>query len=210
MTVQGDSVLGTALAAVAVATGDPAPTIEYHWRRCLALKPSHCDDIKDARAASYVVAEADLGYRLAVKVNVKNAAGKVEGESPPTAVIVAPEPTPPPEPTPAPTPAPSPAPTSPPAPSAPATPVAPPPLLRWHQVDGARYYNLQLFRGRTKILSAWPAQPRFQLQSSWTFHGHRYRLTRGSYRWYAWPGFGPRAAGRYGRVVRRGTFYFKP
>ena len=85
-----------------------------------------------------------------------------------------------------------------------------PPLLRWHRVRGARYYNVQLFRGRKKVLSAWPARPRFQLDKTWKFHGHRYRLARGRYRWYAWPGFGPRAARRYGRLIRTGTFYFKP
>jgi hypothetical protein len=223
VTVQGDPVVGTTLAAVVVATGDPAPAITYHWRRCLALQPSHCDDIKDAISATYVVPTAMLGYRLVVKVNVKNSAGTVEGESPPTAVVVAPRPapdppppdtapppSPTPTPTPTPTPAPSPTPTSPPGSTAPATQLAPLPLLRWHPVDGARYYNVQLFRGGKKILSAWPAQPRFQLQKSWRFHGHRYRLTRGRYRWYAWPGFGARAAGHYGRLIRAGTFYFKP
>jgi hypothetical protein len=199
VTVQGD---------VVVATGDPAPTIDYHWRRCLALKPSHCDDIKDARAASYAVADADLGSRIAVKVTVKNAAGTVEGESPPSAVVVAP--VPPPDATPPPAPTPSPTPTPPPSSTAPATPPAPPPLLRWHRADGAEYYNVQLFRGRKKILSAWPARPRFQLQKSWSFRGHRHRLTRGRYRWYVWPGFGPPAARHYGRLIRVGTFYFKP
>jgi hypothetical protein len=219
VTVQGDPVVGATLAAVVVATGDPAPTMTYHWRRCLALQPSHCDDIKDAIAATYVVPTANLGYRLAVKVNVKNSAGTVEGESPPTAVVVAsrppPDPLPPPDPpppdlTPTPTPAPSPTPTSPPDTSAPATQFASLPLLRWRPVHGAHYYNVQLFRGGKKILSAWPVRPRLQLQKSWSFHGHRYRLTRGRYRWYAWPGFGPRAAGRYGRLIRAGTFYFKP
>jgi hypothetical protein len=200
VTVQGDFVVGHTLGAVVGASGDPAPTITYHWRRCLALQPSHCDDIKEANATNYVVADADLGYRLAVKVSVKNPAGTVDGESPPSAVVVATEPPPTPGPTP----------TSPPEASPPAAPAALPPLLRWHRARGARYYNVQLFRGRKKILSAWPAHPRFQLKKSWRFHGHRYRLTRGRYRWYAWPGFGPRAAARFGNRIGAGTFYFKP
>jgi hypothetical protein len=32
---------------------------------------------------------------------------------------------------------------------------------------------------------------------TWTWTGHRYRLTRGHYRWYAWAGFGPRSSARY-------------
>lgn len=204
--------MGSTLTAVVDATGEPAPTITYHWRRCLALQPSHCDDI-NALAATYVVADALLGYRIAVKVTVKNSAGTIEGESSPTAVVVATQPAPPPpppEPTPAPAPTASPTPTSPPASSPPAPQVAPPPLLRWHRVHGAHYYNVQLFHQGKKILSAWPAHPRFQLRTSWRFRGHRYRLTRGRYRWYAWPGLGPLSAARYGRLIRAGTFYFTP
>jgi hypothetical protein len=40
------------------------------------------------------------------------------------------------------------------------TKVASPPLLRWVPVANASYYNVQLFRGKTKILSAWPSRAR--------------------------------------------------
>src|SRR5439155_14282801 len=33
-----------------------------------------------------------------------------------------------------------------------------PPLLRWRPIRRARYYNVQFFRGRYKILSAWPVK----------------------------------------------------
>ena len=34
-----------------------------------------------------------------------------------------------------------------------------PPLLRWKKVRRAHYYNVQLYRGRTKVLSIWPKGP---------------------------------------------------
>jgi hypothetical protein len=80
------------------------------------------------------------------------------------------------------------------------------PLLRWTPVKGARYYNLQLLRGGTRVLSAWPASARFQLRRSWVFNGHRYRLHRGVYRWYVWPGFGKFSASRYGGLLGGSSF----
>jgi hypothetical protein len=83
--------------------------------------------------------------------------------------------------------------------------VSAPPLLAWTAVPKATYYNVQLIRGR-KVMSAWPARPRLRLKRSWVFAGRRYRLTAGRYRWYVWPGLGPRAAGRYGRLVGGSSF----
>jgi hypothetical protein len=85
-----------------------------------------------------------------------------------------------------------------------------PPRLGWRPITGAGYYNLQLFRGRHKILSAWPVHSHMQLRKSWRFLSRRYHLTRARYRWYVWPGYGPRAARRYGRLIRKGTFYYRP
>jgi hypothetical protein len=81
------------------------------------------------------------------------------------------------------------------------------PLLRWTPVKGARYYNIQLLRGRT-VLSAWPTSAHFKVPRSWMFHGHRYRLERGVYRWYVWPGFGRFSASRYGRLLGGSSFVF--
>jgi hypothetical protein len=80
-----------------------------------------------------------------------------------------------------------------------------PPLLRWTPVHGASYYNVQLYR-HGKVLSVWPTQPSLQLKRSWGFAGHHFRLKPGLYRWYVWPGFGRRAAARYGRMIGTGTF----
>jgi hypothetical protein len=81
-----------------------------------------------------------------------------------------------------------------------------PPLLRWTPVRGARYYNVQLFRGKRKILSAWPRRAELQLERRWRYRGHRYRLKDGRYQWYVWPGEGPRSARRYGERIGARSF----
>jgi hypothetical protein len=91
----------------------------------------------------------------------------------------------------------------------PAQTVSRPPLLRWIPVKGAGYYNLQLVRGK-KILSAWPATNHFRVPRSWIFEGHRYRLHRGVYRWYVWPGFGTFSSNKYGSVLGGSSFVFSP
>jgi hypothetical protein len=84
--------------------------------------------------------------------------------------------------------------------------VASRPVLVWTPVKGARYYNIQLVRGR-KILSVWPTTTHFRLPRSWVFQGHRYRLHRGLYQWYVWPGFGKFSANRYGSMLGGSTFF---
>jgi hypothetical protein len=121
VSIQGSAVVGETLAATFEAAGDPPTKIEYQWRRCKADKPDDCSDIKEAKAAMYTVAPADLGFRLRVRVKLKNSAGDDEDESFPTAVVSA---LPQPSPTPA-LPQPSPTPAAPPltgpAPAAPSS-----------------------------------------------------------------------------------------
>jgi len=74
-------------------------------------------------------------------------------------------------------------------------------ILHWRAAPHASYYNVQLYRGGKKILSAWPGRSSLRLRRSWKFGGRRFRLKPGRYRWYVWPGFGPRAAVRYGRML---------
>jgi hypothetical protein len=110
--VQGDAVVGATLTAIAVFTGEPLPTAKYQWRRCPATGGS-CDQIADATAATYVVTSADLGFRLGVRVTLKNKVDSINQQSVTTAVVVAAstsDPTPTPTPTPPPTPHPSPKP----------------------------------------------------------------------------------------------------
>ena len=87
---------------------------------------------------------------------------------------------------------------------APGAKLSKPPLLRWKAIKGARYYNVQLFRrGKHKLLSSWPTKAHLQLRSSWTYRGHRHRLVAGRYRWYVWPGYGPRSRRHYGKLLGR-------
>jgi hypothetical protein len=79
------------------------------------------------------------------------------------------------------------------------------PTLRWRARPRAEYYNLQVFRNGRKVLSAWPKRNRYTLRATWRFHGKTYKLTRGRYRWYVWPGYGPRSRHRYGRLHAKGA-----
>jgi hypothetical protein len=81
------------------------------------------------------------------------------------------------------------------------------PLLQWAAVRGASYYNVQIVRNGT-IFSAWPKGTSLKLPRSWVYHGKRFRLHRGVYRWYVWPGFGTRSANKYGGMVGRSSFFF--
>jgi hypothetical protein len=81
-----------------------------------------------------------------------------------------------------------------------------PPLLRWAAVPKAAYYNVQLFRGRVKVLSLWPGVTKLRLHRTWQFDGRRFRLAAGLYRWYVFPGFGDRKASRYGALLGGSTF----
>jgi hypothetical protein len=80
-----------------------------------------------------------------------------------------------------------------------------PPVLLWKPAPRATFYNVQLYRGSTKILTAWPAKNRFVLRRSWTFGGRR-QLTPGLYRWYVWPAFGRRTYPAYGSMLGTSTF----
>jgi hypothetical protein len=81
-----------------------------------------------------------------------------------------------------------------------------PPLLSWAKVAKASYYNVQLFRGKTKVLSVWPKTTKLKLPRTWRYAGRGYKLAPGRYSWYVWPGFGPRAKSKYGAMV--GGSYF--
>jgi hypothetical protein len=81
-----------------------------------------------------------------------------------------------------------------------------PPLLRWTPVRKATFYNVQVYYRGEKILSAWPAKPRRALARRWAYGGHRFSMRRGTYVWYVWPGFGPKAKSRYGQLLGQGMF----
>ena len=83
--------------------------------------------------------------------------------------------------------------------------VVSPPLLAWVRVAHATYFNVQIWRKR-QIFSAWPSGTSLRLKRSWIYHGRRYTLSPGRYRWYVWPGYGTRAARRYGRLLGASSF----
>jgi hypothetical protein len=81
-----------------------------------------------------------------------------------------------------------------------------PPLLRWVPVTGVRYYNVQLYRGKVKVLSAWPAGAKLQLKKAWTYDRVKRKLGPGAYTWYVWPGLGRRDEARYGPLLGSSSF----
>ncbi len=86
------------------------------------------------------------------------------------------------------------------------TTVSTPPLLTWHRLRGASFYNVQLYRGGRKILSIWPNRAQWQLRHQWRYRGRRETLSAGKYYWYVWPGFGPKTNTRYGRLLGYSVF----
>jgi hypothetical protein len=105
-TIQGSAVVGSTLTAVATWTGDPTPTATYAWGRCPA-NSNICPAISGATGRTYVVTAADVGSRLAVRIDLDNGDDDATyANSAATPVVVA---APPPMPAPAP-PAPAPAP----------------------------------------------------------------------------------------------------
>jgi hypothetical protein len=81
-----------------------------------------------------------------------------------------------------------------------------PPLLDWRSAPRATYYNMQVWRNGRKILSVWPLRSQYRLRSAWTFRGWRYTLSAGRVVVYVWPGFGSKAAVRYGPLYGRTVF----
>jgi hypothetical protein len=85
-----------------------------------------------------------------------------------------------------------------------------PPLLTWKPNGEADYYNVQLWlvngKSLKKELSIWPTTAHLQLQREWDYRGSHFLLAPGVYRWYVWPGFGPLAKAKYGKLIGSATF----
>ncbi len=81
-----------------------------------------------------------------------------------------------------------------------------PPLLLWKPVKRASYYNVQLYKGRRKILTRWPKGEQLQLGKSWRFGGRKRLLGPGVYEWFVFPGFGDRSKRRYGKLLGSSKF----
>jgi hypothetical protein len=92
----------------------------------------------------------------------------------------------------------------------------------WLADPKAAYYNLQLYVGGTllfkstaaanptKILSTWTTAPFFVFKSPWKWEGRSYKMTKGVYTWYVWPGYGAREAAKYGPLMGSATFQVTP
>jgi hypothetical protein len=80
------------------------------------------------------------------------------------------------------------------------------PRLAWMAAPGAAYYNVQLFKNGHKVLTSWPLGTSFTVPRAWRLDGKRHRLTRGTYRWYVWPGRGARSAASYGALLGSSSF----
>jgi hypothetical protein len=81
-----------------------------------------------------------------------------------------------------------------------------PPVLRWNAVRKATFYNIQVYYRGQKVLSAWPKKPRRALTRRWVYGGRGFSLRRGTYVWFVWPAFGPKARSHYGQLLGQGTF----
>jgi hypothetical protein len=73
--------------------------------------------------------------------------------------------------------------------------------LTWPGVKRAKYYNVQIYAGKRRILVSWPARRALQLP--------RAKLKRGTkYTWYVWPGLGAKAKAHYGKLIGKNVFTF--
>jgi hypothetical protein len=87
----------------------------------------------------------------------------------------------------------------------------------WASDPKASYYNFQLFLGGSlvlqstdaeprKILSTWTIGPSLNFKNPWKWEGRSYKLAKGTYTWYVWPGYGAREAVKYGPLMGSATF----
>jgi hypothetical protein len=83
-----------------------------------------------------------------------------------------------------------------------------PVVFEWLGIAKATYYNVQVWCGKRKVLTAWPKKPRLVVPRKGKFAGRGYTLPKvGTLcRWYVWPGFGRFADRRYGKLAGQSTF----
>jgi hypothetical protein len=84
-----------------------------------------------------------------------------------------------------------------------------PPLVAWSPVAEARFYNLQLWRGKLKLLTTWVQLPKLQLPQRWKLKGARHNLVNGRYTLYVWPAFGTQRDPKYGKLLGQVGFVVK-
>ena len=84
-----------------------------------------------------------------------------------------------------------------------------PPKVTWSAVKGARFYNVQLWRGRAKVMTTWPTSTTLAVPRTWKLAGKRQRLANGRYRLFVWPAFGTTKKPAYGKLVGQVSFVVK-
>ena len=84
-----------------------------------------------------------------------------------------------------------------------------PPVISWSPVKSARFYNLQLWRGKAKVLTTWVRAPKLALKQRWRFDGKPRTLANGRYKAYVWAALGTPAKPRYGKVLGQVGFVVK-
>jgi hypothetical protein len=87
--------------------------------------------------------------------------------------------------------------------------VSGPPLVAWTPVRRARFYNVQVYLGATKVLTTWVTGTRFRLPRSWELGNERHQLVPGRYRVLVWPAFGTRTQPRYGKLLGVTSFVMR-
>ena len=76
------------------------------------------------------------------------------------------------------------------------------PRLTWKAQGATAYYNVQVFRNGSRVLTAWPSKPAFSIP--------RGKLRPGTYVWFVWPAVRhPGKPATFGRLIGRATFVFK-
>lgn len=75
------------LTATGAWTGTPTPTATYQWLRCDAARGIKCQQIAGATSSTYLIAAADVGSRLRVRVELENTAGQTDARSDATDVV---------------------------------------------------------------------------------------------------------------------------
>jgi hypothetical protein len=73
--------------------------------------------------------------------------------------------------------------------------------LSWRPLQGAVYYNVQLYQGHKRVATAWPQT------SSWVVPTAKLKKGQ-TYTWYVWPGVGAKIAGRYGTLIGKASFTY--
>ena len=81
-----------------------------------------------------------------------------------------------------------------------------PVALAWEASRGARYYNVQLYRGSVKILSFWPRTAKAKLARTWRYGGKSQTLSPGVYRWFVFPARGTPEQPRFGTLLGSSSF----